>query len=109
MLCPAYLAADRAARRAGVRGLPHLAPLILPGEQAVHMRGCKAALDIVFVGRDSHILAIFPGVRPGLHLRARPGSHCCVEFPAGEAERLGLRRGETLSYSPLLRYIGSEN
>lgn len=62
----------------------------------VHTVGMTYAIDVVFVSRAHHILAI--ATLPPLRFRGGPrGSRAVLELPAGDAGRLGLIVGERVA------------
>lgn len=95
-----FRAENRRARLLGLRGLPHGAALLLPGEPVVHARGLAAPIDLVFITGDARVVAIVSDFRPGLRLSACLRSRSCLELPAGEVKQLGITIGGRLRFHP---------
>ena len=51
---------------------------------------------IRYLDEEGHILKIVPNLRPWIGLSLCPGARAALELAAGEANRLGLRKGMRL-------------
>ncbi|HET8820470.1 MAG TPA: DUF192 domain-containing protein [Thermoleophilaceae bacterium] len=71
--------------------------MLLRPAPAVHTCFMRFPIDAVFLDRDLHVLSITPSLSPWrwAHLR---GARAVLELGAGEADRLGVRQGERLTY-----------
>jgi uncharacterized protein len=94
-------------RLRGLAGLPaeEIVPLVFPRCRSVHTFGMRTPIDIVWLqvepGRSTTVIAVVPAVGAGRFVRAPRGVArrlvSALELPAGDAERLGLRRGVRLA------------
>jgi uncharacterized protein len=68
----------------------------------IWMRNTYIELDIVFVGADGKIITIAPHARPFDETTIKPASpaDAVVELKGGEAERLKLKAGDRVHWSP---------
>ena len=53
------------------------------------------AIDAVFLARDGRVLKVEHALPPW-RMAARRGAHAVLELPAGEADRRGVRVGDTI-------------
>ena len=67
--------------------------IYFPECRSVHSFFTFLGPDILFLDKNLKILKIFPSARPWRIFLGPPGSRHCLELPAGESKRLGLRKG----------------
>jgi len=65
------------------------------GTASIHTFGMRASIDVVFLGRDGRIVAVFERLAPWRMAAAR-GASDAVELAAGTCSRTGLRVGMTV-------------
>ena len=80
----------------GRRTLPPGQGLLLYPCSSIHMLFMRFAVDAVFLDRDLRVVRVVPNLRPW-RLAACRGTRSVLELAAGEAERRGIRPGETLA------------
>lgn len=87
-------------RFCGLMGRKHLPEghgLLLAPCSSVHMCFMRFSIDVVYLDKGFRILKIVRKLRPWLGLSMCPGAWGVVELAAGEAERLGMERGQILT------------
>lgn len=83
-------------RLRGLLGRPALEPgqgLLITPCSAIHTLFMGFTIDVVFVGADHRVLALFAAVPPWRY-RQCLRAHYVVELAAGEIDRLGLEVGD---------------
>ena len=65
---------------------------------SVHTFGMRFPIDVVFVGRDGHVVRVVDRLVAGRFAFAR-STASVVELAAGAAQRLGLEAGQQLLWS----------
>jgi uncharacterized protein len=100
-LCEWCVLADSAPSRLrgllGRAGLERGEGLLLRPAPAVHTYFMRFPIDAVFLDRELRVLGVTPRLRPWRWARRR-GARAVLELGAGEADRLGVRTGERLTY-----------
>jgi uncharacterized membrane protein (UPF0127 family) len=71
--------------------------MLLRPAPAIHTCFMRFPIDAVFLDRDLHVLDVTASVSPWRWARRR-GARAVLELGAGEANRLGVRQGERLTY-----------
>ena len=71
--------------------------MLLRPAPAIHTCFMRFPIDAVFLDRDLHVLGVTPRLNPWRWARRR-GARAVLELGAGEADRLGVRQGERLTY-----------
>lgn len=92
------VAGDSASRRRGLLDRAALGQdegLIVVPTFAVHTFGMRFPIDVVFVDRSGHVVAMAPDVPPR-RLRVGWGAFAAVEIAAGRCRDVGLEVGEIL-------------
>jgi uncharacterized membrane protein (UPF0127 family) len=96
VLASVELAADRRARRVGLRGRDGIeGVLVLDPCRQVHTIGMRFPIDVAFCATDGRVLAI-SRLRPGRVSRMVWRSRWVVEAEAGTFGRWGLTPGDRL-------------
>ena len=98
------LATGPLTRARGLLGRSGLEPgraLWLAPCRSIHTVGMRFAIDVVFLDRESSVLALFENLRPYRLAWGGWRAHGALEFGAGEASRLGLARGQPLQLQPV--------
>jgi uncharacterized protein len=92
------LAESPPARMRGLLGrdeLPSGEGLLLRPAGSIHTAFMRFPIDAVFLDRDLTVLRVVRHLPPW-HLAKERGAKAVLELAAGEADRVGLRRGERL-------------
>ncbi|MDR1462262.1 MAG: DUF192 domain-containing protein [Azoarcus sp.] len=90
-----------------LRGLMFAPPLargqglLIAPCNSIHTQCMRGAIEAVFLSKKFQILKISSPLRPWLGLSLCPGAHAVLEWPVGEAKRLGLREGVWLKWAEL--------
>ena len=71
--------------------------MLLRPAPAIHTCFMRFPIDAVFLDREHQVVGVAPELRPWRWAR-RAGARAVLELGAGEAERLGVRPGERLTY-----------
>ncbi|WP_103062015.1 DUF192 domain-containing protein [Actinomyces qiguomingii] len=96
-----WIARTRKERNTGLLGTDALeGALWLKACNWVHTFGMRYALDLVYVGRRGHVVAVTTTPPKRLCL-PRLNAHATIEMPTGMAARLNITRGTILATSPL--------
>ena len=85
-------------RLRGLLGRSELPPgegILLRPAGSIHTAFMRFPIDVVFLDRDLHVLAIEPDV-PAWRSRGRRGATAVLELAAGECARRGLAVGDRL-------------
>ena len=64
--------------------------------RAVHTRGMSFPIDVLFLDRSSHIVAMVQNMRPGRMTRIRWRARTVLELPAGTLQRTGTCVGDQI-------------
>ena len=100
VVCGSCLVADSAwTRFRGLMGRRELAPgdgLLLRPSGSVHTCFMRFPIDIVFLDGELEVVSVSPNVKPW-RARAKRGARAVLELPAGEAQRVGISRGDRLT------------
>ena len=81
----------------GRKELPVGSGLWIRPASSIHMFFMRFPIDAVFLDRDLNVLGVTPRLSPWRWARRR-GARAVLELGAGEANRLGVRQGERLTY-----------
>jgi hypothetical protein len=95
------LALDPWSRMRGLLGRPPLvadAGLLLRPCSAVHSFFMSYAIDVVFLDRAGHAVALRPGLPPWRLGRFIAGAYCALELVGGRAAATGTRTGDLLIF-----------
>jgi uncharacterized membrane protein (UPF0127 family) len=65
---------------------------------SIHTLGMRYPIDVVFLDRDGYVTKICEAVPP-LAARVSMGAASALEFRAGEAAELGIRRGLRVTWT----------
>ena len=90
-------------RLRGLLGRPalrHGEGLLITPCRAIHMAGMKYPLDVVFLDRQSTVVALYPGIAPGGRTRWHASARSALELPLGTLDATGTQVGDTLRCSP---------
>ena len=79
----------------GRRSLSASEGLLLRPASAVHTLFMRFPIDLVFLNRELHVVAVVATLRPW-RAAWRRGARAVLELPAGEAGRRRLRAGDRL-------------
>lgn len=79
--------------------LPSNEGLWLIRTRAIHTRGMRFAIDVVFLDESLKILGIVPAVPPGATLRGPLGTKSTIELAEGQARHLELYLGKIVKVS----------
>ena len=97
---PLWTARTRRQRSRGLLGTDGIdGALWIPRCNWVHCLGMRHTIDVVYATRSGKVLAVTP-LRPGRIGLPRLRAATVVEMAQGEAARLGIRPGSTLSVAP---------
>ena len=97
---PLWTARTRRQRSRGLLGTDGIdGALWIPRCNWVHCLGMRHTIDVVYATRSGRVLAVTP-LRPGRIGLPRLRAATVVEMAQGEAARLGIRPGSTLSAAP---------
>ena len=80
--------------------LPAQHGLLLAPCNSIHMCFMRFAIDAVYLDKTLRIQKVVRHLRPWLGLSLCLSAWAVVELPAGEADRLGLQKGQSLSVEP---------
>lgn len=97
------VASTRLARTIGLLGKKRLPPgqgLLLTPCASVHTVGMQFAIDILFLDRQNHVLAVAPEVGPCRVRIGPPGTRSILELAAGVIRERGVRERDRLSLVP---------
>jgi uncharacterized membrane protein (UPF0127 family) len=92
-------ALDSASRNRGLLGRDGLAAghaLVIAPTSAIHTFGMRFPIDIVFAARDGRVVKIARAVPRG-RIRVALGAFAVIEMTAGEADKAGVKIGDTLA------------
>ena len=81
----------------GRKRLPEGQGLLLAPCSSVHMCFMRFAIDVVYLDKEFRIIKIVRKLRPWIGLSLCYGAWGVVELAAGEAERLGIEQGQSLT------------
>lgn len=85
-----------------LRGLlfrPPLGPgdgLMLVPCRAVHMAGMRYPIDVVFLGPDGAVVALYPDLPPGARSSFHRAARSALELPAGTIAATGTAVGDVI-------------
>jgi hypothetical protein len=79
----------------GRRGLDEDEGMLITPAPSVHTWFMRFPIDVVFLDRDSGVVAVAGFVGPW-RMRGARGARSALELPAGAAARIGLAPGERL-------------
>ena len=97
---PLWTARTRRQRSRGLLGTDGIdGALWIPRCNWVHCLGMRHTIDVVYATRSGKVLAVTP-LRPGRIGLPRLRAATVVEMAQGEAARLGIHPGSTLSAAP---------
>jgi uncharacterized protein len=103
VVCRRCTVADRPLTRLrgllGRSSLPAGDGLLLRPSPSVHTWFMRFPIDVVFLDRDLHVLAVRHSVRPW-RMAGRRGARAVLELAAGEARRRGVDVGTRLHVVP---------
>lgn len=95
--------ADRWWQRArGYLGRPEPAPgegMLLTPCRAVHMRGLRYGLDVVFLDASQSVIALYPALAPGRRTRWHRPARFALELRTGSIVTADIRLGDNLAWS----------
>lgn len=77
------------------RPLPPATALLIAPCNSIHMCFMRFAIDAVYLDKQGRILKIARHLRPWLGLSACWHAHSVLEMTAGQADALGLQKGQT--------------
>lgn len=77
------------------RPLPPATALLIAPCNSIHMCFMRFAIDAVYLDKQGRILKITRHLRPWLGLSACWRAHSVLEMTAGQADALGLQKGQT--------------
>ncbi len=77
------------------RPLPPATALLIAPCNSIHMCFMRFAIDAVYLDKNGRILKITRHLRPWLSLSACWRAHSVLEMTAGQADALGLQKGQT--------------
>ena len=77
------------------RPLPPATALLIAPCNSIHMCFMRFAIDAVYLDKNGRILKITRHLRPWLGLSACWRAHSVLEMTAGQADALGLQKGQT--------------
>jgi len=60
----------------------------------------KQSLDVVFVGSDGKVVAMYPGLAPGQRSKVHRESHSVFELPPSTIEGSDTELGDTVRTEP---------
>jgi hypothetical protein len=99
-LCAGCTVADRPWTRMrgllGRTGLPEGEGMLFPRTGSVHTMFMRFPIDVVFLDRELTVLSVKPGVQPWRAVKQK-GAKWTLELAAGEAARVGIEPGITLT------------
>ena len=81
--------------------------LLLTPCASVHMLWMRFALDIIYLDASYKIIKVVPHLLPWLGLSACPKAHMALEVSSGEAARLKLAAGQSLSLCECRKVVRS--
>lgn len=85
--------------------------LLLNPCRAVHMVGMSFPLDVVFVDRGGHVLALYPDLGPGRRSAWHRTARYALEVPTGTIAASGTEVGDLVTWVPAesaaVRHAGS--
>lgn len=93
----ARVADTRWTRLRGLLGRPRLRPgegLILTPSRGVHTWGMRYTIDVVLVGDEGRVAAVYSELDPWSRTRLHTDAARALEFPAGTIESTGTRAGD---------------
>ena len=106
---PLWTARTRRQRSRGLLGTDGIdGALWIPRCNWVHCLGMRHTIDVVYATRSGRVLAVTP-LRPGRIGLPRLRAATVVEMAQGEAARLGIRPGSTLSAAPAAGAVDTAN
>ena len=79
----------------GRSSLPPGEGLLLKPAGSVHTFFMRFPIDVVFLDRELHVVAVAPELR-AWRTAGRRGAKAALELPAGEAARRGIKSGDHL-------------
>lgn len=80
------------------RPLPSATGLLITPCNSIHMCFMRFAIDAVYLDQQGKILKITRHLRPWLGLSACWQAHSVLEMTAGQADALGLKPGQILTF-----------
>ena len=80
----------------GRAGLQRGEGLVLPRCNSIHTIGMRFAIDVIFVDRAWHVVALRRNVGPGQVLWPVLGASSVIELSAGVLEGINIERGHQL-------------
>ncbi len=80
-----------------------LLDFIRTGYYAIHMNGMAFPIDAIWMDETGKILTIYRNIQPDSPqvFPSVEQARYCLEAPAGSAARLGMEKGERLTFSPV--------
>src|SRR5262249_48303177 len=77
---------------------PEEALWLVPGK-AVHTVGMKFPIDVIFIDRESRVVAVVPSLPPNRATRVYLGAHSILELPKGTIHKSRTEAGDRLDIS----------
>lgn len=68
--------------------------------RAVHMRGMKYPLDVMFIDRSGRIVSLYRSLQPGKMTRRQRDAEFALELPVGTIEASGSQKADYLVWVP---------
>lgn len=81
----------------GRKGLPEGQGLLLAPCSSVHMCFMRFSIDVIYLNKEFRVLKVVRKLRPWIGLSMCVGAFGVIELAAGEAERLGIEKGQSLT------------
>ena len=75
------------------------AGLLITRCNSIHTFFMKASIDAVFIGKDNKVLEISFNLKPWKIVLPVAQADTTLELPAGTAARLGMKKGDIITYS----------
>ena len=85
----------------GVKDLPPGDGLMIVPCHGVHCMFMSIPIDVLYVSKDGHVVAIDRGMKPWAIGRIYRGARYVLELPAGRVEGTGTKVGDALTCSVL--------
>lgn len=83
------------------KSMPHGNALLLEPCNEIHTFNMKFSIDVVTLYKNNEIAEIFDSVPKGKVKPAVKGGAKVIELNAGEAKRLGLKRGDVFEFEKI--------
>jgi hypothetical protein len=77
------------------RDLPQATGMLFPATSSIHTCFMRFPIDVIYMAEDGRVVKIVPSMRPW-RVSLCTGARSVLELPAGTAERVGLKVGDTV-------------